>query len=141
MAELKTQKNEANVESFINGLDDPQQRDDSKRLARLMEEITGDPPAMWGGSIIGFGAYRYSYASGRSNDWFQVGFSPRKGNLALYFLPGVERYGHHLERLGKYKTGKSCLYVKRLGDIDWTTLSELIRECATTLKASEGKTA
>lgn len=126
MAELKTQKNEASVEAFLSGVADPQQREDALRLLALMQEVTGEQPAMWGGSIVGFGSYRYRYPSGREGEWFLTGFSPRKGNLTLYIMPGFAGYGQLMQKLGKFKTGKACLYVKRLADVDLPTLRELV---------------
>ncbi|MSQ96133.1 MAG: DUF1801 domain-containing protein [Gemmataceae bacterium] len=126
MAELKTKKTTASVEAFLNGLADEQQREDSFRVLKLMKEITGHQPKMWGPSIIGFGDYHYKYASGHEGDCCLTGFSPRKGNLSLYIMPGFERYTHLLKKLGKHKTGKSCLCVKRLADIDLAVLREMI---------------
>jgi hypothetical protein len=127
VAELKTKKNNASVDAFLKGVADEQQRADARRVADLMREATGSPPAMWGGSIVGFGHYRCKYDSGRELDWFLTGFAPRKGNLTLYIMAGFDRYGEILGRLGKYKTGKSCLYVKRLADVDLAVLAELVR--------------
>jgi hypothetical protein len=127
VAELKTTPNDASVEAFLQGVADPRQRDDAFRVMKLMHEITGEPPTMWGSSIVGFGSYHYTYASGREGDSCLTGFSPRKGTLALYIMAGFKDYGAFLEKLGRYKTGKACLYIKRLDDIDLPTLSELIR--------------
>lgn len=128
MTELKTQKNDASVEDFINGVSDEQKRTDSFAILEMMRDITGDEPAMWGTSIIGFGSYTYKYASGRENAWFLTGFSPRKQNLSLYITTGFENYETLLAKLGKHKTGKSCLYIKRLSDVDMPTLRELIQQ-------------
>lgn len=127
MAELKTTPNDGSVRDFLNALDDDRKREDSFRLLEMMSAITDAPPKLWGPSIIGFGTYRYVYESGRDGDWFQVGFSPRKAALTLYIMSGFSRCGELLERLGKYKTGKSCLYIKRLSDVDEAVLEELIR--------------
>ncbi len=127
MAELKTKKTAASVSAFLRSVADPQQRQDALRVSRLMQEITGAPAKMWGTSIIGFGAYRCKYPSGRELDWFLTGFSPRKGKLTLYVMPGFDQYGPLLTRLGKHKTGKGCLYIKRLEDVDLPTLRELVR--------------
>lgn len=91
-----------------------------------MEEITGEPAKMWGDSIVGFGSYHYKYASGQEGDWMLTAFSPRKQNLTLYIMPGFERYENLMKQLGKYKTGKSCLYIKKLEDVDLEVLKELI---------------
>ena len=127
MAELKTKPNEASVEAFLNSVENEKKRQDSYTVLKLMEEITGAPPKMWGDSIIGFGSYHYRYASGREADWFLVGFSPRVQNLTLYIMSGFEEYDRLLEKLGKHKAGKSCLYIKKLEDVDMPTLRELIR--------------
>ena len=127
MAELKTQKNDASVEDFLNGVEDEKKREDSLKILDLMREVTGDEPAMWGSSIIGFGSYRYKYASGREGEWFLTGFSPRKQNLTLYIMSGFDQYDSLLANLGKHTTGKSCLYVKKLEDIDLTMLKEMVK--------------
>ncbi len=103
-------------------------REDSYAILQIMQEVTGEAPSMWGDSIIGFGSYHYKYASGREGDWFLVGFSPRKQNLTLYIMPGFEHYDELLGRLGKHKTGKSCLYINKLADVDQDTLRELVRQ-------------
>lgn len=126
MAELKTKPTAVSVESFLDKVADAQQREDSFKVLAMMKEITGLKPKMWGPSIIGFGEYHYKYASGHEGDCCLTGFSPRKGSLSLYIMPGFERYTHLLKRLGKHKTGKSCLYVKRLADIDVAVLREMI---------------
>ena len=124
-AELKTKLNDANVESFLNGVADEQQRADSFKVLELMRKITSEEPKMWGPSIIGFGSHHLKYASGRELDWMLVGFSPRKGNLTLYITDGFANYGDLMAKLGKHKTGKSCLYIKRLSDVDENVLGEL----------------
>ena len=128
MAKLKTQKNEANVDDFINSVDDERKRQDCVAIIDLMREVTGEEPAMWGPSIVGFGSYHYKYASGREGDWFLTGFSPRKQALTLYIMSGFKKYESLLAKLGKYKTGKSCLYVKKLDDVDIPTLKELVKQ-------------
>jgi hypothetical protein len=126
MTELKTQKNNANVEDFLNGVEDEVKREDSFAIMNLMREVTGEEPAMWGPSIVGFGSYHYKYPSGRDAYWFKTGFSPRAQSLTLYIMDGFSQYDEILIRLGKYSTGKSCLYVKKLEDIDIPTLKELM---------------
>ena len=128
MTELKTQKNDASVEEFLNGITDERKREDSFAILDLMREITGDEPAMWGTSINGFGSYRYQYASGRDGEWFLTGFSPRKQNLTLYIMSGFNNYDSLLSDLGKYKTGKSCLYINKLDDVNLPALRELIEQ-------------
>ena len=128
MAELKTQKNKASVTAFLNSVEDEKRRKDSKAVLKLMKEITGKKPEMWGTSIVGFGSYHYKYASGQEGDWFKVGFSPRKTALTLYIMTDLSRYASLMKKLGKYKTGKSCLYIKKLEDVDIDVLRELIEE-------------
>ncbi len=128
MAELKTKKNDGDVEAFLNGIEDEGRRADSFTVLQLMREVTGAEPRMWGGSIVGFGEYTYRYESGRTGQWMATGFSPRKQALTLYIMPGFGRYEELMDRLGKYKTGKSCLYVKTLEDVDLATLRELVGE-------------
>ena len=128
MAELKTTPNDANVQAFLDGVEDEKKRQDAYAILELMKEVSGEPPKMWGPSIVGFGAYHYKYDSGREGDWFLTGFSPRKQNLTLYIMAGFSRYDDLMGRLGKYKTGKSCLYIKKLEDVDQGVLKELVEE-------------
>jgi hypothetical protein len=128
MSDLKTRPTGQNVERFLHGIADEEQRRDCLTVLGLMREITGAEPKMWGGSIVGFGSYQYQYESGRAGDWFIAGFSPRKQNLTLYLMSGFEAYSDLLKKLGKHKTGKSCLYIKRLEDIDLAVLKELIKQ-------------
>ncbi len=126
MAELKTQKNEGDVLDFINSVEDPVRRADCLALVELMQSIVQEPPAMWGSSIVGFGSYRYQYASGRGGDWFLVGFSPRKRALTLYLMGGLAELQPILKRLGRHSCGKGCLYLKRLSDHDPAVVRRLI---------------
>lgn len=128
MAELKTKKNKASVSDFLNRVEDPQRRADCKRVAKMMREATGNRAAMWGDTIVGFGQYTYRYASGRTGEWPIAGFSPRKRDLTLYIMPGFSKYERLMEKLGEHKTGKSCLYIRRLADVDEAVLEELIQE-------------
>mgnify|MGYP001244575010 CR=1 FL=1 len=128
MAELKTKPTDQSVEEFLNNIPDEKRRQECRTVAQLMQAATGAEPKMWGSSIVGFGSYHYRYASGRKGDWFLTGFSPRKQNLTLYIMPGFEHYDELMQKLGKYKTGKSCLYVKKLADIDLKMLETLINE-------------
>ena len=134
MAELKTKQTDESVTEFLNGVPDEKKRQDSFAILELMTEVTGAEPRMWGESIVGFGSYHYRYASGREGDWFVTGFSPRKQNLTLYIMAGFDNYDHLLENLGKYKTGKSCLYIKRLEDVDLDTLRELVSQSVQHMK-------
>lgn len=127
MAELKTKPSAASVEVFLDGIADEAKRRDSYAILAMMQEVTGAEAKMWGDSIVGFGSYQYKYASGREGDWPLVGFSPRKQNLTLYIMSGFEQYDALLQRLGKHSTGKACLYVKRLADVDLAVLRELVK--------------
>ena len=126
MSELKTKPTTASVEEFIAALPDERNRQDCEVILRMMREVTGEPPVLWGSSIIGFGTMHYVYASGHSGDWAPIGFSPRKANFSLYFMCSLENLEDQLARLGKHSCGKSCLYIKRLGDIDLAVLREII---------------
>ncbi len=127
MAELKTKPTDESVKDFLNRIPDPERRQDCFAIAKMMEEITGDKPKMWGPSIVGFGTYHYKYESGREGDWLVTGFSPRKKDLTLYMMMGFEKHDELMKQLGKYGTGKSCLYIKRLSDIHLPTLKKLIK--------------
>ena len=136
-AELKTRPNDASVEGFLNGVADEQQRIDSFRVLEMMKRVTGEEPKMWGDAIIGFGSQALKYATGRELDWPLTGFSPRKGNLTLYLsMDGFAKYAEHLAKLGKHKTSKACLYVKRLSDIDEAVLADLVKD---SVKRAKGK--
>ena len=127
MAELKTKPTKVSVTAFLNKVTNAEKRKDCDTLVKLMGEVTGEKPKMWGPSIVGFGSYHYVYASGRGGDWPLTGFAPRKDNLVLYIMAGFKRYDSLLAKLGKHKTGKACLYVKRLSDIDPKVLRELVQ--------------
>jgi hypothetical protein len=134
VAELKTQENEASVEAFLNSVPDDKKRQDSFTILKLMQEVTGEPPKMWGDSIVGFGRYHYKYASGREGDWFLTGFAPRKQSLTLYIMSGFDEYDTLLSNLGKHKTGKSCLYIKKIEDVDLATLRKLVKQSVAHMK-------
>ena len=136
MAELKTKENDRSVEAFLAGIEDAQKQADCRALVAIMQDATGAAPRMWGESIVGFGHYHYKYASGREGDWFLTGFAPRKQNLTLYIMAGFDNYEALLSKLGKHSTGKSCLYVKRLADVDMPVLTELVVESVAHMKAS-----
>lgn len=126
-AEIKTKETDASVEAFLDGVADKQQREDARKIVAMMRSVTGDEPKMWGTAIIGFGNRVYtSPATGREVDWMKIGFSPRKGSLSLYVLNGSPSQAKLLEKLGKHKTGKGCLYVKRLSDVDENILEKVI---------------
>ena len=127
MAEIKTKKNDASVEAFLQTVENEEKRKDSITILAMMKKITKAEPTMWGSSIVGFGSYRYkSPTTKREGDWFMLGFSPRKQNLTLYFMPGIGYYKDLVQQLGKCKTGGSCLYINKLADVDTTVLKELI---------------
>lgn len=126
-AQNKTVATDASVTAFIAAVPDAQRRADSAALVDLMGRATGCPPKMWGPGIVGFDRYHYVYDSGREGDMAMVGFAPRKQNLVLYIVPGFKDYEALLKRLGKHKTGKSCLYLNRLADADLAVLEKLIR--------------
>lgn len=126
MAELKTKETKASVATFLAGVEDPQKRADCRRIAKIMREATGKRARMWGDSIVGYGRYDYTYRSGHSGTWMLTGFSPRARNITIYIMPGFGKFGPLLKKLGKYKTARSCLYIKRLDDIDEAVLSRLV---------------
>jgi Domain of unknown function (DU1801) len=128
MAELKTKVNKASVDKFLKGIKDEQSRDDCYKILEVMKKATKAEPKMWGTSIVGFGDYHYKYASGREGDWFLVGFSPRKQNLTLYLMGGLGAHDELLSNLGKYTTGKGCLYIKKLEDVDMKVLKKLVTD-------------
>jgi hypothetical protein len=126
MAENKTRPGKQSVAQFLNAIEDTQRRKDAKKVAAMMRKATGKRATLWGASIVGFGKYHYKYASGREGDWALVGFSPRKQNLVVYIMPGFSEFPQLMKKLGKYKTGKSCLYLKKLDDVDEGVLEKLI---------------
>lgn len=128
MADIKTTVNDHSVTDFLNTVEDEQKRKDSFAMVELMSQASGSEPKMWGSSIVGFGSYRYQGKSGREGDWMIMGFSPRKANIAIYGIPSLEEQSNLLGKLGKYSTGKSCLYIKRLTDVDIPTLKKIFEE-------------
>lgn len=133
-AELKTKVNDESVTKFLNNVADEQKRKDCFEILKLMQQITGEEPKMWGSSIVGFGSYHYKGKSGREGDWMLTGFSPRKQNLTLYLMGGFDADAALLEKLGKFTTGKGCLYIKRLDDVDKKVLKELVRSSVKRMK-------
>ena len=132
MAELKTRVNDASVDKFLKDFPEDKQKD-CYTLLEMMKKVTKSEPKMWGTSIIGFGDYHYKYESGREGDFFLTGFSPRKQNLTLYIHPGFDEYSSLLKKLGKYKTGKACLYIKKLDDVDKKVLNEIVTKSVKTM--------
>ena len=135
MAELKTRPTKQSVEKFLKAIEDETRRKDCFAVTKLMEEVTGMKPKMWGPSIVGFGSYHYKYASGQEADWPVAAFSPRKQNLTLYFMTGLfDRRNDLMKKLGKHSVSKSCLYIKRLDDIHMPTLKKLVTESVKDVK-------
>jgi uncharacterized protein YdhG (YjbR/CyaY superfamily) len=128
MAELKTKPTKASVETFLKKISDDTRRQDCETVTALMKEVTGAEPELWGPSIVGFGRYHYKYASGREGDWMLMGFSPRKTDLTLYVLPGVHEFQELLPKLGKVKTAKACIYIKKLDDVDLKVLRKILKQ-------------
>jgi hypothetical protein len=136
MAAPKTTVNDANVEDFINKVEDEKKRQDSLALLKLFSKVTGEKPKMWGSSIVGFGSYHYkSEKSRQEGDWMLTGFSPRKQNLTLYVMPGFGEYQDLLKDLGKHKTSVGCLYINKLADVDMAVLEKLIKKSFAAMKA------
>ena len=138
MSQRKTMENSADVNAFLDAVENPRRRSDARQLLALMRKVTGAPPKMWGPSIVGFGKYHYRYASGREGESLRVGFSPRKQNLVIYIMPGFSDYSEILEQLGKFRTGRSCLYVNKLDDVDLVLLEQLVRESFREMKRRYG---
>lgn len=134
MAALKTKPTVASVDGFLKGVVDEARREDCLTLMRIMRQATGAEPMMWGSSIVGFGSYHYKYASGREGDWFLTGFAPRKRDLTIYIMSGFENYEVLLDKLGKHKRAKSCLYIKHLADLDLRVLRKLVSESVKQVK-------
>jgi hypothetical protein len=137
MAELKTKKTTASVAGFLAGIKDDERRKDCETVVRLMKKATKSDPAMWGPSIVGFGSLNYRNGAGKEVAWFKTGFSPRKRDLTLYLMSGAKSYPTLLKKLGPHSTGVSCLYIKRLADLDVKVLEELI---ATSVKDIAART-
>ena len=131
LADIKTKPTAVSVDSFIDSLPGEQKRKDSRLMLQMMEKATGEKPQMWGSSMIGFGNVRYtSPATGRQVDWFKIGFAPRKANLTLYFVLDIQQHADLLTDLGKHKTGKGCLYINKLADVDLNVLEKMIATAA-----------
>lgn len=128
MYELKTKLNNRSVLDFIMSIEHDKRRADSLKLLDIFGEVTGEEPEMWGESIVGYGSYHYKYASGQEGDWMRTGFSPRKQALTLYLMTGFSPHEELMSSLGKYKTGKGCLYINKLEDVKLDVLKKLIKE-------------
>jgi hypothetical protein len=139
MAEPKTKSNDGDVEAFLNEITDEKKRHDCFTILELMKKITRAEPKMWGASIIGFGNYRYKYESGREGDWFLAGFAPRKQNITFYITSGFTKYNELLAKLGKHKTGKSCLHINKLEDVNLSVLEEMIEKSVDAVQSGKIK--
>jgi len=135
--ELKTQATGRSVDKFLQGIKDEGAREDCMTLAKVMTQVTRSAPRMWGPSIVGFGEYKYRYPNGREMEWFLAGFSPRKQSLTLYLMGGFSESGDLMQKLGKHKTGKSCLYIKAIDDVHLPTLKKLIKQSVDRVKKFE----
>ncbi len=124
-AENKTQKTQASVKAFIDAVENEARRADAKAIDKMLREISGEKPAMWGPSIVGYGSFHYKHQNGREGDMCRIGFSPRKANMVVYIVQGFKEYAPLLKKLGKHKTGGSCLYVNKLADVDAAVLREI----------------
>lgn len=128
MAENKTKAIPDNVDTFLEQIEHPTRKANAIELDKLFGSVTGLEPQLWSGNMVGYGTYHYKYESGREGSFFMTGFSPRKTNLSLYIMPGYESMGDRLEKLGKHKLGKSCLYINKLADVDITVLEDIVRD-------------
>jgi hypothetical protein len=137
-AEPKTRQNDSSVQDFLAAVANENRRKDAQTVLKLMQQVTGFEPTMWGPSIVGFGSYHYKYASGREGDSMLVGFSPRKQDLTVYINGGFEQHPELMEKLGKFKTGKVCLYIKKLEDIHLPTLRELVQASVKSTNQAQG---
>jgi hypothetical protein len=138
MAELKTKLTGASVKDYLEAIEPEDRRKDAKRVDAIMRRATGEKGAMWGESIVGYGSYHYTYASGREGDWMLTGFASRKAALTLYIMAGFSRFDETLAKLGTFKTGKGCLYIKRLDDVDLKVLESLIAQSVKYLRKKYG---
>jgi len=136
MTENKTKPTGDEVEALLAAIADPQRREDARAICTMMARASGERPRVWSGSMVGFGTYRYRYDSGREGEWFVTGFASRAAALTLYVMDGFPQYAELMERLGKYKTGKSCLYIKRLADVDADVLEELVSRSIAHMRAT-----
>lgn len=134
MAENKTTETNASVDKFINSVKDESIREDCIAIIKMMKSITKEDPKLWGTSMVGFGTYHYKYDSGREGDFFLTGFAPRKQNISIYLMGGFDKQKANLKKLGKHKTGASCLYIKSLKDIDVKVLKEMISQSVKEIK-------
>jgi hypothetical protein len=139
MSELKTKPTDTTLQEVLERIEDPVRRRDCEEVVELMRRVTGKEPRIWGTGMIGFGQYHYKYASGTEGDWPLAGFASRKDSLTLYIMAGVERFPALLQKLGKHKVGKGCLYLKRLSDVDQGVLEQLVRSSVEHVKKQYGE--
>jgi Domain of unknown function (DU1801) len=139
VAELKTQRNDSSVAAFIDAVEDETKRQDCRKLLEIFKQCTGEEPAMWGTSIVGYGSYHYkSERSSQEGDWMMTGFSPRKQTLTIYIMPGFDKYQELLAKLGKHTSSVSCLYIKKLADVDLKILEKIIKNGYLEMKKTHG---
>jgi hypothetical protein len=138
LSELKTKPTNASVDDFLAAIPDDQKRADCQHICKMMAEITAERPYMWGSAIVGFGSYHYIYASGHSGDAPITGFSPRKANIVLYIGDGFDHYDALMPNLGRFTTGKSCLYIKHLSDVDEAVLRNLVQRSVQRMRETYG---
>ena len=138
MAQLKTRRNGASVDDFLDAVDKERRREECRTINDMMRRVTGEDGAMWGDSIVGFGSYHYKYASGREGDWFLTGFAPRKQALTVYIMPGFTNFNDLMAKVGKHKTAKSCLYIKKLEDVDLDVLEDLVAKSIVYMRETYG---
>ncbi len=139
MADNKTAANKGSVKDFIDSVENDTRREDARALAKLMRRVSRKRATLWGSSIVGFGKYHYRYDSGREGDIFRVGFSPRKQNMVVYIMPGFSGYAPLMKKLGKHKTGRSCLYINKLADVDMDVLEQLVVRSLEHMEKKYGK--
>ena len=137
MAQNKTQRNDGDVMAYLESVQHKRRREDSLVVKALMEEVTGEPAEMWGSSIVGFGSYHYRYESGREGEFMLAGFAPRVQSLTLYIMGGHERHEELFAKLGKFRTGKSCLYINKLDDVDLDVLRQIIAESVDYMRGAD----
>ncbi len=135
MAENKTRPTNVSATQYVNAIEDADRRRDCKAIMKMMKQVTGEKPVMWGPSLVGYGSYHYKYPSGREGDWFLAGFASRKNDITVYLMCGSDGIGALLKKLGKYKMGKSCLYIKKLDDVDVDVLRELVEQSVAQIEA------
>ena len=136
MSELKTVENDASVEDYLNSVENVRRREDAKRVASMMQEISGETPKMWGDSIVGFGNYTYRRSDGSEHQWMLTAVAPRKAALTLYIMPGFKSYGDLLDKLGKHRRSVGCLYITRLDNVDFDVLTELVRRSISDMRTT-----